>query len=100
MGLGRDWGHRPQIVLTALIVIAVIVNLVIYSSLWAPPLGLLVFVWLLLEFVPLGLASVLAAVLGTPGSEMRSYNHLAAKLTSQDPTEHFCPGGLDFADKW
>ncbi len=100
LGLSHDWGRRPQIVLTALIVAAVIVDLFIYSSLWAPPLGLLVFVWLLLEFVPLGVAFVLAAALGTPGCEMRSYNHLAARLTGQNPTEHFCPGGVDFADKW
>ena len=100
LGLNRDWGYRPQIVLTALIAVAVIADLVIYGSLWAPPLGLLVFVWLLLEFLPLGVAFVLAAALGTPGCEMRSYNHLAAKLTGQNPTEHFCPGGVDFADKW
>lgn len=31
---------------------------------------------------------------------MRSYNHLIAKLQGHDPTEHFCPGGIDFADRW
>ena len=67
---------------------------------FAPPFAMLLVFWLILINLALGIAFLLAAFLGTPGCEMRSYNHLIAKLQGRDPTEHFCPGGVDFADRW
>ena len=100
LGLGKSWGHKPQIFFLFLAGLALVADLVLYGRVWAPPLaGLLIF-WLILIILPLGIAHLLAAVLRTPGCEMRSYNHLLARLRDQDPTEHFCPGGVDFADKW
>lgn len=100
LGLGKSWGRRPQFVVLAGTAVATLLDLIFYGAWWAPPLGLFTWGWLLLMFIPLGIAFLLAAVLATPGCEMRSYNHLISRLQRQDPTEHFCPGGVDFADKW
>lgn len=100
LGLGRAWGRRPQIVVLALGAIALVASLVIYGRAWAPPLAAMTFGWLIVINLPLGVAFVLAALLGTPGCEMRSFNHLIARLAGKDPTEHFCPGGIDRIDHW
>lgn len=78
---------------------AVLLDLLFYGRVWALPLGLTLFVWLMVVYL-LGAAFVLATVLGTPGCEMRSYAQLATKLRGGDAAEHFCPGGVDFADAW
>ena len=100
LGLGRSWGRRPQYLIVAIVMIAIALDLGIYQSIWAPPLGLFIYLWLLVEYIPLGIAFLLAGILATPGCEMRSYHHLVALVLGQEPTEHFCPGGIDFADHW
>ncbi len=100
LGLMVRWGQKAQVVVLGLAAIAVAVDFVIYRRLWAPPLGLLFWVWILLIAIPLGVALVLAAILGTPGCEMRSYAALLARLRGQSASEHYCPGGIDFFDRW
>ncbi|MFQ5433311.1 MAG: hypothetical protein ACE5FD_00385 [Anaerolineae bacterium] len=100
LGLGKSWGHRPQMVVLAGTAVAILLDFIFYGAWWAPPLGLFTWSWLLLMFIPLGIAFLLAAVLATPGCEMRSFNQLISRLRGQDPAEHFCPGGVDFADRW
>lgn len=100
LGLGKSWGHRPQVAFLLLAAIALMIDVVAYGRLWAPPLAGLFIFWLILVNLPLGFAFVLAALIGTPGCEMRSYHHLASRITGRDPTEHFCPGGIDLVDKW
>ncbi len=46
------------------------------------------------------IASMRAAVLATPGCEMRSIPHLIAILRMGDLKEHVCPGPLDRFDEW
>lgn len=100
LGLGKSWGHKPQVVFLVLVGLAVVADVVGYERFWAPPLATLLVSWLILINLPLGIAFLLSATLATPGCEMRSYNHLIAKIQGTDPTEHFCPGGVDFADRW
>lgn len=100
LGLGKSWGHEPQVILGVLVVISLLWSLLAYGRIWAPPLSYLLVLWLILINLPLGIAFILAAILRTPGCEMRSYHHLIARIKGQDPTEHFCPGGVDFADRW
>jgi hypothetical protein len=67
VGFTRTWGRWPQAILVLLAVGAVVLDLSIYGSFWAPPLGLLVF--LLLAYVTghLGLSFILAGILAAPG---------------------------------
>ena len=100
LGLGKSWGHQPQGVFLALVGLALVWSVAGYGRIWAPPFAALIVLWLILINLPLGIAFLLSASLATPGCEMRSYNHLIAKIQRTDPTEHFCPGGVDFADRW
>jgi hypothetical protein len=100
LGLGKSWGHKPQLLFLLLAGVALVADVVVYGRFWAPPFATLLIFWLILINLALGIAFLLAALLGTPGCEMRSYNHLIAKLHGHDPTEHFCPGGIDRADRW
>jgi hypothetical protein len=61
--------------------------------------GLLV--WMLYVFTHLGVAFVLAALIGTPGCEMRSFHHLWSLVSGNMTKEHVCPiGPLTPIDKW
>ena len=46
----------------------------------------------------LGTAHVLAAILGTPGCEMRAFAHLRSKFQGGDAGSVPCPGGIDRFD--
>jgi hypothetical protein len=100
LGLGMQWGQKAQIATLILAGICIVLDEIIYGRLWAPPFGLLFCIWCLLIAIPLGVALILAAILGTPGCEMRSYADLLARLQGHSAAEHYCPGGIDFIDRW
>lgn len=100
LGLRVRWGQKARVAVLVLAGVCIALDFIFYRRLWAPPLGLFFSLWFLLVAVPLGLALVLAAVLGTPGCEMRSYADLLARLRGQSAVEHYCPGGIDFVDRW
>lgn len=100
LGLRVQWGQKARIAILALAGVSLILDYIFYHRLWAPPLGLLFSTWCLLIAVPFGLALILAAILGTPGCEMRSYADLLARLQGRSAEEHYCPGGIDFIDRW
>lgn len=100
LGLSVRWGQKAQLVVLVLAVAAIAIDYLFYRRLWALPLGLLFCVWCLLIAIPLGIALVLAAIMGTPGCEMRTYAALLARLRGQSAAEHYCPGGIDFIDRW
>jgi hypothetical protein len=100
LGLGVTWGRQAQLVTAVLAALAIALDFILYGRLWAPPLGILFYVWLLVSALPLGIALILSALLATPGCEMRSYAHLLARLRGRDASEHYCPGGIDIVDRW
>jgi hypothetical protein len=52
-------------------------------------------------FLHLGIAYVLAAVIGTPGCEMRAFHDLYSRVTGIPTKEHYCPvGPLHPIDQW
>lgn len=65
--LGRDWGWWPQLVVGLLALAAVGLDWVIYGSLWAPPLGFLVFLFLAYFLGHVGIAFLVAGLFATPG---------------------------------
>jgi hypothetical protein len=100
LGLGVSWGRQAQLAIAVLAVLAIALDFILYGRLWAPPLGILFYVWFLVSALPLGVALILSALLATPGCEMRSYAHLLARLQGRDASEHYCPGGIDIVDRW
>lgn len=56
--------------------------------------------WMSYVFGHLGVSFVVAAIIRTPGCEMRGLPHLWSKLTGSESLEHYCPGFLAPLDKW
>ena len=63
-------------------------------------LGVFSVAWVYYLYVHLGPSLVLAALLATPGCEMRSIPHLWTLVTGRATKEHYCPGALDGLDRW
>ncbi len=100
LGLKVRWGQKAQLVTLGAALVCIAVDYIFYARLWAPPLGILFYLWFLLTAVPLGIALILAAILGTPGCEMRVYATIIAQLQGHSASEHYCHGGRDFIDRW
>lgn len=92
IGYGKDWRYRPFFVAVGLAGLAAVADRVLFGGWWSPLLGWYVFAFLVYSTAHLGIAHVLAAILGTPGCEMRSIPQLFGSLTGQEVEEHFCPG--------
>ena len=100
IGFTRSWGRKPQYMILVATALAAGWSLVQYGSLWAPPLGALLLVWLLYVFGHLGVSLVLASAIATPGCEMRAIPHLWTLLTGRATYEHYCPGMFNPIDRW
>ena len=67
VGFTVTWGRWPHLIVLLLALVAVVLDLSIYGSLWGPPLGLIVFLLLASVTGHIGLSFILAAILATPG---------------------------------
>ncbi len=94
----QAWGQKPLVVVLLGAAVAAAVGYLTHGTPLAPPLGVYVWSWLMAFTVLLGSAHTLAAVLGTPGCEMRSYAHLWTLLRGGDTKSVDCPGGVDRFD--
>ncbi len=94
----KAWGQKPLVVVLLGAAVAAAVGYLTRGTPLAPPLGVYVWSWLVAFTALLGRAHVLAAVLGTPGCEMRSYAHLWTLLRGGDTKTVDCPAGIDRLD--
>ncbi len=95
--VGRDWGSRPTLVMLALCAVAAAIGAA-QGNVWGPPLGIAFWTWGVLFSLLLAPAFLLAALLGTPGCEMRSYADLWTRMRGGDPAAVACPGWIDRLD--
>lgn len=100
IGFNISWRRRPQAIFLVLVLLAIGSDLLLYGSIWAPPLGLVVFLMSMLTHLYLGSSHILAALISTPGCEMRSFPHLIAKIRGGDIEAVVCPGHWDAVDNW
>jgi hypothetical protein len=91
VGFGRSWGRWPQAVVLLLAVVAVAFDLLRYGIFWGPPLGLLVYLLLVVVLGYFGLSFVLAAIFAVSGCEVRAVPNLLARLSGRETAEHHCP---------
>lgn len=101
IGYSRAWKKYPAMisaaVLAAMAGVGYLAAGTIETNLLARPL----WVWEFYLFSHLGLAFVVAGVIGTPGCEMRAFHHLYSRLTGVPTREHHCPvGPLRSIDRW
>ena len=100
IGLTRNWKRKPQYAVVLLTVVALVLDLVMFGTWWAPPLGGLILTWLSYLFGHLGVSFLLAGLIATTGCEMRALPHLWTVITGRRTREHYCPGPLDRLDRW
>ena len=100
IGFTKNWRRRPQVFVAVTAGVLIAVDLLLFGSWWAPPLGVFVWAWLVYFSAHLGLSLVLSAVLRTPGCEMRAIPHLWTIISGRETPEHYCPGPLDRIDRW
>lgn len=100
LGWGVNWKNRSRVYFLVLSALAAGLDLLFYRGFWGPPLGGLVYAVTVYTFVHLGLSFLLAAVLSTPGCEMRAIPDLIGRLTGRRALEHHCPGALTPLDNW
>ena len=95
IAFGVTWGDRLYWILLGLAVLTLSLSLALSGAIWAVPFSLLVFIVILYTTGHLGISLILAAILATPGCEMRSIPHLIAILKKRDLVdERSCPYGL------
>lgn len=96
-----NWGGKLRLGYFAVLAGAIVFDLVVYGGIWGPPLALLLYIVGVYVHAHLGVAHILAGIIGTPGCEMRAYAHLSTILLKKDPTEAaICPGMWTPVDKW
>jgi hypothetical protein len=100
IGFRKDWKRWPQIFVLASAGGLIVIDLIVFGRIWAPPLATFIWAWLIHFTRHLGASFVLSAVLATPGCEMRVIPGFMARLTGKSSAEHYCPGPLDRIDRW
>lgn len=100
IGWRVNWKRLPRYAALGLLVAAAGIGYPIWGHWWNPAFGVTWWTLNLYTFGHLGLSFVLAAVLATPGCEMRSVPDLLARLRGRRAREHYCPGWMDPLDRW
>ena len=100
IGFSQNWKHWPRVWVVIIAILLIAINVVVYGTWWAPPLGIFALAWFIYWAGHLGISFVLAAIITTPGCEMRAIPHLWSMLSGRRTREHYCPGFLDNLDRW
>ena len=95
IALGLSWGQKTRAVVVAGAGLAGVIGALAGGGFPNPVFGVYLWVWFAALTGLLGPAHLLAAVLGTPGCEMRSYVHALTLLRGGDVGTVVCPGGVD-----
>ena len=100
IGFNVSWRRRPQAIFLVLVLLAIALDMLLFGSTWGSPLGVVFFLMSILTHLYLGISHILAALIATPGCEMRSIPHLFAKLLGHNIKGVVCPGHWDAVDNW
>ena len=90
----------PQIVVVAVSLILGGIDYFTGGAFYGSTLKIFTVIWVYYTIIHLGICMVLAALLATPGCEMRSLPHLWSMITGSHTKEHYCPGFLNCLDRW
>lgn len=101
IGYSRTWKKWPALISAATLAMIAAVGYAISGTIETNLLARSIWIWEMYIFSHLGLAFVIAGVIGTPGCEMRAFHDLYSKLTGIPTEEHHCPvGPLHPIDQW
>ncbi|MEQ8857169.1 MAG: hypothetical protein RIC56_00845 [Pseudomonadales bacterium] len=101
IGFSRDWGHRPLLVSGVVLALAATGALLVAGRLDSPILGLPLNLLLGYFYAHLGLSFVVAALIASPGCEMRAIPAWLGRIRGRPSAEHRCPAAfIDRIDAW
>ena len=101
IGFSRDWKKRPAVVSALLFFSVGVFGYLQSGSFETEHLAQVIYYWEIYVFVHLGLAFLIAAIIATPGCEMRALHHLFSRVTGVQTQQHVCPiGPLGAIDRW
>jgi hypothetical protein len=101
IGFSRAWKKWPAIIALGIMLGAGILGFLQAGQFETPLLARAIWSVEIYTFIHLGLSFALAALLATPGCEMRAAYHLYSNITGKPTKEHHCPvGPLNNIDKW
>jgi hypothetical protein len=101
VGFSKTW--QPLYIRSGaavLLLLAAAAALILTGSAIGLPLTLAVYAFLLYTFTHLGISFLMAALLATPGCEMRAIPQLWGMITGKAVKVHYCPGFLTPLDRW
>ena len=94
IGFSKSWGRWPAYGSLAAFLTLGLLAWTIDGELNSPVVGVPLFAWLAYFYGHLGISFVLAAVLATPGCEMRAIPELVGRITGHAAAEHHCPASF------
>jgi len=92
--------RMPQVVVIVVSLLLGGLDFVNTGDFYGPFLKIFTVAWFFYVAVHLGISMVLAALIATPGCEMRAIPQIWARVTGKTTREHFCPGFLNRLDRW
>lgn len=100
LGFTLKPNHGAQIVVAAGTLLVVLYEWLAGMPLFGEPFTAFLMLWMAYVFGFLGISFVVAAIIKTPGCEMRSTSHLWSIITGKGTLEHPCPGFITHLDNW
>ncbi len=101
IGFSKDWNRYPVFISVLVFIVVAAVNYLISGTPSSMLLGGLMVLWMAYFYAHLGISFVLAAILATPGCEMRAIPELFGRLTNRETKEHHCPSSIiSGIDRW
>ncbi|MEE8526963.1 MAG: hypothetical protein V3S70_00185 [Gammaproteobacteria bacterium] len=101
IGYSRPWKKWPALISAGVFLAIAGIGYLTKGTVETELLARAVWGWEVYLFSHLGVAFVIAALIGTPGCEMRAFHDLYSRLTGIPTKEHYCPvGPLHPIDQW
>lgn len=100
LGFKGQWGRRVLGGVLVLLVAGAAYGLATSGSLWSVPVSLILYATTFYVHGHMGICHVIAAIMGTPGCEMRVLPAIWAKMTGRGVEFCACPGFWTPLDNW
>jgi hypothetical protein len=91
IGFGKNWGRRPILYTIVILALLAAMSWLISGTPNSAVLGVPLWIWLVYLYAHLGISFLLAALIATPGCEMRSIPDLFGRIKGKGSQEHHCP---------
>ncbi len=101
IGYSRAWKKWPAVASAGVFALIAGFSYLTEGIFQTQTLARAIWSWEVYLFSHLGIAFLVAGVIGTPGCEMRAFHDLFSRLTGVPTQEHVCPvGPLKPIDQW